>query len=118
MKVISLIGASNTGKSTIFNKLQETFKTADEFFFIEEHARQLAAAGHKLDKDIKNETQCAILEFYLRHLYVSKIDEVGTIITDRNILDTFAYSILNYIGGKFTTQQFLEQKKIFEDGIS
>lgn len=83
-KVITLVGSSSTGKSTIFELLKNRLPT---YNFISESTRTVQKYGFEINENGKEATQLAILAFHLKALLTP-----GNLVLDRGMLDNLVYT--------------------------
>lgn len=86
---IALVGASSTGKSTVFEALKHELNTTNTLRFVDESTRTVARYGFPINESGTNLTQLAISSFHLEHLVD---DNQNTTIYDRCYLDLVAYT--------------------------
>lgn len=84
IKRIVLVGASSTGKTTVFELLKSKLP---KYEFINESTRSVAKYGFPINELGTSETQLAISSFHLEALL-----KPGNIIFDRGYLDVLVYS--------------------------
>jgi len=87
MKRVALVGTSSTGKTTVFELLQNRLEP--EYSFVNESTRTVASYGFPINEDGTDLTQLAISSFHLRALTIPK-----DLILDRCYLDLSVYSSL------------------------
>lgn len=86
---IALVGASSTGKSTVFEALKRDLNSANTLQFVDESTRTVARYGFPINESGTNLTQLAISSFHLEHLLN---DNKNVTIYDRCYLDLVAYT--------------------------
>ena len=116
MKIV-LSGAQCVGKSTILTMLEEIQRKGDFFpnaVIIKEVVRTLMKERPdlKINKDADHISQCAILEQHYRNCL-----KYPSLVTDRGAIDAFIYGTYSYLEHKFTLEEHLEHKRIFELSI-
>ena len=84
IKRIALVGASSTGKTTVFELLKNKFP---KYEFINESTRKVAEYGFPINENGTSETQLAISSFHLEALL-----KPYNLILDRCYLDLIVYS--------------------------
>ena len=98
IKRIALVGASSTGKTTVFELLKNKFP---KYEFVNESTRSVAEYGFPINEAGTSETQLAISSFHLEALL-----KPYNLILDRCYMDLVVYShfmenidakVLNYI---------------------
>lgn len=110
MNNIALMGPFNSGKTTVFNALQEKYKHDDRFYFVEEHAsKAIKARGkrpHEMTKAELADFQMEIFEVDLREEQKAAEQEkiaifdssmVEAIAYAQNIVNDQIYKVLNNI---------------------
>lgn len=83
-KVVALVGASSTGKTTAYELLKNRLP---EYSFINESTRTVAKYGFPINEEGTSETQLAISSFHLQALLTP-----GDLILDRSYMDLLTYS--------------------------
>lgn len=96
---ISISGAQGVGKTTLINEL----KTAlPEFIFISEVVRSLIKEKNiNINKDGDKISQHLIFKKHRENL-----DNEKDLITDRSVIDAFAYTLWSYNHGKFEKKDY------------
>lgn len=84
IKRIALVGASSTGKSTVFELLKNKFP---KYEFINESTRTVASYGFPINEEGTDATQLAISSFHLEALL-----QPYNLILDRCYMDLLVYS--------------------------
>ena len=84
IKRIALVGASSTGKTTVFELLKNKFP---KYEFINESTRKVAEYGFPINENGTSETQLAISSFHLEALI-----QPYNLILDRCYMDLVVYS--------------------------
>ena len=84
VKRIALVGASSTGKTTVYELLKGKLP---KYEFVNESTRSVAKYGFPLNENGTSETQLTISSFHLEALL-----KPGNIIFDRGYLDLLVYS--------------------------
>ena len=84
IKRIALVGASSTGKSTVFELLKNKFP---KYEFINESTRKVAEYGFPINENGTSETQLAISSFHLEALL-----QPYNLVLDRCYMDVVVYS--------------------------
>ncbi len=84
VKRIALVGASSTGKTTVYELLKNKLP---KFEFINESTRTVAEYGFPINEKGTSETQLAISNFHLEALL-----KPGNVILDRCYMDLIVYS--------------------------
>jgi nicotinamide riboside kinase len=84
IKRIALIGASSTGKTTVYELLKNKLP---KYEFINESTRTVASYGFPINEAGTSETQLAISSFHLEALLYP-----GNILLDRCYMDLLVYS--------------------------
>jgi predicted ATPase len=108
---IAISGSSSVGKTTLLSALRNKGLTQG-YFVVDEIVRSLMKKGVRINKVSNHESQCKILETH--YINILKHDNL---ITDRCVLDAFAYATWSYLNNKFTYQEHQEHKKIFLDCV-
>jgi nicotinamide riboside kinase len=85
-KRIALVGASSTGKTTVYNLLKEHLPT---YRFVNESTRTVAEYGFPINEQGTDATQLAISSFHLQAL----LDPAYTVF-DRSYMDLVVYTSL------------------------
>ena len=85
-KKYAISGAHSTGKTTLVNKLQETFSDKEYSFHVN-MTRNAKMSGLKINESGTDETQISIINEHLRRLTV-----LGPSILDRCLLDGYVYT--------------------------
>lgn len=99
IKRISLVGASSTGKSTVFELLKNKFP---KYEFISESTRTVASYGFPINEKGTDATQLAISSFHLEALL-----QPYNLILDRCYMDLLVYStFMDSISGN--THDYIE----------
>src|SRR6056300_275137 len=84
VKRVALIGASSTGKTTVYELLKNKLP---KYEFINESTRTVASYGFPINEEGTSETQLAISSFHLEALL-----KPGNMILDRCYIDLIVYS--------------------------
>jgi len=84
VKRISLVGASSTGKTTVFELLKSRLP---KYEFINESTRTVGSYGFPINEAGTSETQLAISSFHLEALL-----KPGNLVLDRCYIDLIVYS--------------------------
>lgn len=84
IKRVALIGASSTGKTTVYELLKNKLP---KYEFINESTRTVASYGFPINESGTSETQLAISSFHLEALL-----KPGNILLDRCYMDLLVYS--------------------------
>jgi len=84
VKRVALVGASSTGKTTVFELLKNKFP---KYEFVNESTRSVAEYGFPINEQGTSETQLAISSFHLEALL-----KPYNLILDRCYLDLVVYS--------------------------
>ena len=99
IKRIALVGASSTGKSTVFELLKNKFP---KYEFINESTRTVANYGFPINEEGTDATQLAISSFHLEALL-----QPYNLILDRCYMDLLVYStFMDSISGN--THDYIE----------
>ena len=100
IKRVALIGASSTGKSTVFELLKTKL---DKYHFVNESTRSVAKFGFPINEQGTDATQLAISSFHLKALH-----KAFDTIYDRCFLDLVVYT-------KYMDQVNSETKNFIND---
>ena len=98
IKRIALVGASSTGKTTVFELLKGKLP---KFEFVNESTRSVAKYGFPINEEGTDATQLAISSFHLEALL-----RPGNILFDRGYLDLLVYT--NHMDVDDSTKNFIE----------
>jgi len=98
IKRIALVGASSTGKTTVFELLKNKFP---KYEFVNESTRSVAKYGFPINEFGTDATQLAISSFHLEALL-----RPGNILFDRGYLDLLVYT--NHMDVDDSTKNFIE----------
>ena len=98
VKRIALVGASSTGKTTVFELLKNKFP---KYEFVNESTRSVAKYGFPINEFGTDATQLAISSFHLEALL-----KPGNILFDRGYLDLLVYT--NHMDVDDSTKNFIE----------
>lgn len=91
---IALIGAHNTGKTSLFNKMYSSI-TFEGHEFFPEVIRDVHRFGFSINEDSDDPAQLAMCAMHLNHLKTTNF------VTDRCLLDNLAYArVLSKIGSR------------------
>lgn len=85
MRKVALVGASSTGKSTVFELLKN--RLPEDFSFISESTRTVRSYGFPINEQGTDLTQLAISSFHLGALLPP-----GNVLYDRCYMDLLVYS--------------------------
>lgn len=92
MKIISLTGTHSVGKTTLLNSLFNCLSGTYEVKIVPEAARLLIDKGFKMNFEI---TEYGILNFARYYLHQFRIQNADYLISDRSIIDLYAYISVN-----------------------
>lgn len=110
--IITLEGLTAAGKTTIFNRLQQTFS---DFKYLEEAASVLAKQGYKLGDNTTEETEQILTKEYLKQAEQAlRYKREGfTVIIDRNYVSKLLYDYM-YAVDKDDPQRLFEAVRLFK----
>ena len=98
IKRIALVGASSTGKTTVYELLKNKLP---KYEFINESTRSVAEYGFPINEFGTDATQLAISSFHLEALL-----KPGNIILDRGYIDLLVYT--NFMDVSDSTKDYIE----------
>ena len=99
IKRIALVGASSTGKTTVFELLKNKFP---KYEFINESTRKVAEYGFPINENGTSETQLAISSFHLEALL-----KPFNSVLDRCYMDLIVYT--NHMDVDDCTKDYIEE---------
>lgn len=107
---ISISGAQGVGKTTLMKVLEsgEFFKTHN-LEPILEIVRSIKKDGFKINGNADHASQLLILENHYKNII-----QYSRFITDRSAIDAYVYALWGFMKEKFTIEEHLIHKKIFE----
>ena len=99
IKRIALVGASSTGKTTVFELLKNKFP---KYEFVNESTRNVAKYGFPINEFGTDATQLAISSFHLEALL-----KPGNVVLDRCYMDLIVYT--NHMDVDDSTKDYIEE---------
>lgn len=82
---IALVGAHNTGKTSLFHRMYSNYKFSGHEFF-PEVIREVQRNGFAINEHADDASQLAMCSYHLKHLHWANF------VTDRCLLDNYVYA--------------------------
>jgi len=107
----ALVGPQGAGKTTLLNALKKE-EALIPFVFCEEVTRWVKSLGFNINEAGDDTTQYLIM---MRHIFNLTVHP--NMITDRSVIDCYAYTLWHYKRGMISQKSFEELTRAFESTV-